>query len=152
MSHGTWGTSYSLTAVTGWSTGLHLMDRDTGNQNWVISPMSHNYQVADLGFEPRVYIPSTQAKCPLASSPCWKITDSMDDSLPWASWEEPCSYCLKKQWKEETKRASPLQCSQSSIPRPAAASPGRWLELQVLGPHPRPAESETQGWGQQAVF
>lgn len=41
-----------------------------------------------------------------------------------------------------------VSASQDMLPRPvAAASPGNWLEMQIRKSHPRPTESETQGWG-----
>ena len=40
------------------------------------------------------------------------------------------------------------------VPRPAAelTSPGTLRETEILRPHPRPTESETQGMGQQSVL
>lgn len=51
-----------------------------------------------------------------------------------------------------------MQCRivvpKSVVPRPVGAgSPGNLLDMQVLGPDPRPAESETLGvGGQESVF
>lgn len=53
---------------------------------------------------------------------------------------------LKAIWFQSwVQKLSNMQRSGRRLTTAAAASLGSWWDLQTLGPHPRPAESETKG-------
>lgn len=54
--------------------------------------------------------------------------------------------------KQEIQAEHLCQWFLKCVPQIASASPGNLLEMQILGPHARPTESETVGLGPNYLF
>lgn len=56
--------------------------------------------------------------------------------------------CAFLPWQMSSQHSPPTPGSQRVLPHPAApAAPGKLSEMQILQPHPGPAQSETPGTG-----